>query len=330
MMMPSSPGGWTSRAEKPAAEGPCPGAPPLDRVVFESPTVSIAAFRCPASHPSFRDSGAIENHVFVFPRQTVELRYEGQAAFLADPNVVSLYNRGQRYSRHPVSPQGDHCEWFAVDPGVLLDAVRHEDPRVDDQPDRPFRFPYTPCPARTYLAQRALFDRLRLGEPIDPLLVEEAVLGLLAQVLAGLYAFRGPLPHAVARVSPRQRDAVEHVRRLLAHRLGDPLRLEDIAREVGLSPFHLCRLFRAATGSTLHAYRNQMRLVSALELLADGGGITEVALDLGYSSHSHFTEAFRRLFGITPSRLRRPPYRRVVASIERRLVPSQVPGQVEP
>ena len=294
-----SPDAWTSGRARPAAIGP----PPLDRVVFRSPTVSIAAFRCPASHPSFADSGAIENHVFVFPRLTVELRHEGQGPFLADPNVVTLYNRGQRYSRRPVSPLGDHCEWFAVEPGVLLEAVRHRDPRVDDQPDRPFRHPYGPCHPRTYLAQRALFDRLRSGEPVDSLLVEEAVLGLLSQVLAGVYAF--PSPRTAVLVSPRQREAADHVRRLLAHRLGDPLRLEEIAREVGFSPFHLCRLFRAATGSTMHAYRNQMRLKSALERLADGCGITEVALDLGYSSHSHFTEAFRRSFGITPSRTRR-------------------------
>ena len=243
--------------------------------------------------------------MFVFPRHSVELRHEGKPAFLADANVVTLYNRGQRYSRRPVSPQGDHCEWFAVEQGVLLEAVRRRDPRVDDQPEAPFRHPYGPCHPRTYLAQRALFDRLRQGEPVESLLVEETVLGLLGEVLAGVYAFRGPSCRPAARVSPRQREAAEQARRLLAQRLGDPLRLTEIAREVRLSPFHLCRTFRAATGSTLHAYRNQMRLQSALERLADGCDITSVALDLGYSSHSHFTEAFRRLFGITPSRIRR-------------------------
>ena len=289
-----------SRCARSTADRPSPG-PPLDQVVFRSATVSVAAFRCPSTHPSFQDSGAIENHVFVFPRHSVELRHEGKPAFLADPNVVTLYNRGQRYSRRPVSPQGDHCEWFAVEQGVLLDAVRHHDPRIDDQPETPFRHPYGPGHPHTYLAQRALFDRLRQGEPVDSLLVEETVLGFLSQVLCGVYAFLGPSPRPAARASPRQREAAEHVQRLLAQRLGDPLRLREIAREVCLSPFHLCRAFRAATGSTLHAYRNQMRLKSALERLADGCEITDLALELGYSSHSHFTAAFRRLFGITPS-----------------------------
>ena len=279
-------------------------APPLDRVVFESPTVTVAAFRCSTSHPRFRDSGAIQNHLFVFPRQSVELRHEDKPAFLAEPNVVTLYNRGQQYSRRPVSPVGDHCEWFAVEPEALLDAVRAHDPHVDDHPERPFRWAYGPCPAPTYLAQRALFDRLQQGGPADALFVEERVLGLLAQVLAGVYAFLDPRSRCAPAISPRQREAAEHARRLLAERLGDPLRLKDVAREVGLSSFHLCRAFRAVTGSSLHAYRNQMRLRSALERLTDGCDITGVALDLGYSSHSHFTDAFRRLFGTTPSRAR--------------------------
>ena len=280
-------------------------APPLDQVVFQGPTVTVAAFRCPTTHPSFEDSGATQNHLFVFPRQSVELRHEGKPAFLADPNVVTLYNRGQRYSRRPISPVGDQCEWFAVEPCALVDAVRHRDPRVDDQPETPFRYAYGPCPTRTYLAQRALFDGLEHGVPVDSLQVEETVLGLLAQVLAGVYAFRASASRPAVLVSLRQREAAEHVRRLLALRLGDPLRLLDLARTVGLSPFHLCRAFRAATGWTLHAYRNQMRLRSALERLVDGCDITSVALDLGYSSHSHFTEAFRQSFGTTPSRVRR-------------------------
>jgi AraC-like DNA-binding protein len=88
------------------------------------------------------------------------------------------------------------------------------------------------------------------------------------------------------------------------------LSLSDIAREGDVSVFRVCRVFRAATGSTLHAYRNQMRLQAALERLGGGESLTEVALDLGYSSHSHFTAAFRELFGVTPSSVRNPPVSR--------------------
>jgi len=56
----------------------------------------------------------------------------------------------------------------------------------------------------------------------------------------------------------------------------------------------------------LHAYRNQLRLRAALESLAERhADLTGIALDLGFSSHSHFTETFRRTFGRTPSSVRR-------------------------
>ena len=60
-----------------------------------------------------------------------------------------------------------------------------------------------------------------------------------------------------------------------------------------------------AAATELHAYRDQLRLQGALPRLAAGEDITRVALDLGYSSHSHFTWAFRRRFGVPPSSVRR-------------------------
>ena len=276
---------------------------PLDDVVFTSASVTVGAFRCPTWHPSFEDSGAIQNDIFVFPRRGVRLCHEGDRPFLADPGVVTLYNKGQRYSRSAVSPVGDQCEWFAIEHELLVDAVARHDPRIRDRPLSPFRYTYGPCQPGTYLAQRVLFEGLRAGASIDSLCVEETVIDLLSDVLSSVYAFWGAPPREPP-VRRRQLEIAEHVRRLLAERLGDPLRLRDIARAVGMSTFHLCRTFRAATGSTLHAYRNQVRLHEALDRLAGGGDLTQIGLDLGYSSHSHFTSAFRGLFGVTPSSAR--------------------------
>ena len=92
---------------------------------------------------------------------------------------------------------------------------------------------------------------------------------------------------------------------LIARRFKDNLTLSDIAREVQSSVFHLARTFKARTGFSLHTYRNQLRLRSALEQLREPGtDLTGIALDLGFSSHSHFTECFRRNFGMTPSAVR--------------------------
>jgi AraC-like DNA-binding protein len=73
----------------------------------------------------------------------------------------------------------------------------------------------------------------------------------------------------------------------------------------GCTPFSLCRAVRAATGGTLHAWLVRLRLQVSLESVAEPrGDLTGIALDLGFSSHSHFTDAFRRAFGITPSAFR--------------------------
>jgi AraC family transcriptional regulator len=61
-------------------------------------------------------------------------------------------------------------------------------------------------------------------------------------------------------------------------------------------------VFRAHTGGTIQRYRSQLRLRRSLSLLAeDGRDVLDVAVALGYSSHSHFTRAFHAAFGVTPS-----------------------------
>lgn len=80
----------------------------------------------------------------------------------------------------------------------------------------------------------------------------------------------------------------------------------ELAAEVGVSPYHLHRRFRAATGWTAHAYRDHLRLREGLARVLDGEpDLSALAFDLGYASHSHFTTRFRRAFGATPSQVRR-------------------------
>jgi AraC-like DNA-binding protein len=293
---------WTLRSARERDEGATTAS--IDTKVFQSPTVAVGAFRCPSWHPLFRDSGPIENHIFVFPRRAVRLCHEGRQPFVADPGVVTLYNRAQRYWRSALAP-ADECEWFAVEQRVLIDAVRAFDPAVDERPERPFKFELGPGDPRVYLEQRRLFVSLqRATRPPDLLRVEETVISLLDAVLERAYAFWTGT-HGSPRPTRGQREMVEHAKALLAERLADPVGLAYFAREVGTSVFHLCRAFRAATGSPLHAYRNRLRLHQSLERLAEGEALIDVALDLGYSSHSHFTAAFRRAFGVTPSALRR-------------------------
>jgi AraC-like DNA-binding protein len=67
----------------------------------------------------------------------------------------------------------------------------------------------------------------------------------------------------------------------------------------------MCRTFRRETGTTLHQYRHQLRVRASLEPLRESREpLVELALRLGFSSHSHFASAFRREFGLAPSGLR--------------------------
>jgi AraC family transcriptional regulator len=98
------------------------------------------------------------------------------------------------------------------------------------------------------------------------------------------------------------RDQVEHAREVLAFRFCERLSLADIARLARVSVFHLCRVLRRLTGLALHEYRTELRLRHALGPLEEARpDLTQIALDVGFSSHSHFTETFRREFGLTPS-----------------------------
>lgn len=81
--------------------------------------------------------------------------------------------------------------------------------------------------------------------------------------------------------------------------------LADIARIAGVSPFHLARLFQAATGWSVVRYMRARRLTEAARLLAAGApDILDLALNSGYASHEAFNRAFREEFGVTPDDVR--------------------------
>jgi len=278
---------------------------PVEHLLFDGPLARVGAFRCPAAHPLFADSGPIVNPIFVFPRTAVWIQHDGHAPFVADPTVATLYNRGQNYRRTPLAADGDHCEWFALEPAVLAEIAAARDPRAMDRPGQPFTRGQTTIDSRTYVSQRQLVEALGAGR-CDKLFVEEQVVWLARQVLETAADRTGPpqvRPRVSMRAARQHRDHVAHARQILSlHPGGASCSLHDLARRVGVSVFHLCRVFRRHTGMTLHAYRTELRLRHALErLLERRAHITQIALDLGFSSHSHFTAAFRRAFGLTPS-----------------------------
>lgn len=96
-------------------------------------------------------------------------------------------------------------------------------------------------------------------------------------------------------------ERVERVLTILREDLAEPPSLEEISRRVGCSQFYLSRTFSAETGLTLPQCLRQLRLERAAELLRSGQhNVTEAALEVGYSSLSHFSHAFHQTFGCCP------------------------------
>ena len=97
----------------------------------------------------------------------------------------------------------------------------------------------------------------------------------------------------------RARDLLEEVPE-------EPVSIEEVAREVGISPFHFIRQFEAVFGLTPHQFRIQSRLDRARRLLAMGQhSVTDVCMEVGFSSLGSFSTLFKQRIGESPSAYRR-------------------------
>jgi AraC-like DNA-binding protein len=104
-------------------------------------------------------------------------------------------------------------------------------------------------------------------------------------------------------VLPRPEDSrLIRITDALASDLSDNRRLEQWAAWAGLAPRTLSRRFVAETGLSFAQWRQQARLLRALERVADGVAVTTIALELGYDNVSAFIDMFRRALGTTPGR----------------------------
>lgn len=161
------------------------------------------------------------------------------------------------------------------------------------------RFDELTIPA-SHTAQR-LAAALMRGEGEDGLSIEDAALRLLRSAL-------GAQPPRADPVGPRPLRLVAAVKEMLAQ-ASEPLSLTRIGRALGVSPVYLAEIFHRAEGTPIGRYQRRLRLTRALALLPETEDIAGLALDLGFSSHSHFTAAFRAAHGVTPSAYRGTPVR---------------------
>lgn len=233
-----------------------------------------------------------------FPCTGLFVWHVGGDAVVADANQVLYVTGGEPFALSQPRP-GVYRELILTPkPGVLEALTGRSPSAVGSAPQ--FR-------ARRRRADAALQRqcqdlRRRLAEGIDPLTADDLVVSLLAAALGT------DAPPAIA--APSTRRVIDRAKGFLAAHMSAPLRLRDVAVAVGVSAPYLTSAFRAVEGVPLHKYLTQLRLVRALGELPHTQDLAALALALGFSSHSHFTAAFRAAFGCTPSAYRQSGRRR--------------------
>jgi AraC-like DNA-binding protein len=273
-----------------------------EEVVFESALVRIGAFRCDGDHAAFPQSAPIVNHCVWFSRTPVVIQPQHEPSFVANANTATFYNRGEWFGRRRVATRGDESDWFAVEESLASRIVDACAPSLGAGHAGPFPCSHGAIDSATYFRQRALFERAT-SATADVFSIEEGVVHLVERAMR--QASSGHRRHQAPAVSSHHRRLARDVEVVLSGEFDQPLSLTDLARRVGTSVYHLCRVFRAVTGSTMHQYRQRLRLRAALEAVTRGDAtLTQIAVNLGFPSHSHFTRAFRLEFGVLPSTLR--------------------------
>ncbi len=163
-----------------------------------------------------------------------------------------------------------------------------------------------PVPPQLCVRHHILARRLSRQLLADPLEVEAGVLELLAESFTALSCHSAPDWSSASETRRRHLRQVQDAKRLLAERYRESVTVAEVANVVGASPFHFSRLFRFYTGTSIHRYLNRLRLTSSIEMILDSKHtLSHIALELGFSSHSHFTEAFRKEFHFPPSQARK-------------------------
>ena len=230
----------------------------------------------------------------VFPYRGVYARHLGSDQAVAEANQVLFFNAAEAYRvSHPVAG-GDASLTLNIDETLLRElapkallrdggslAFRHQRSRVDP---------------RSQALVALLRHGLRQGMA-QPLEAESLALTLVQRAL-------GPrTSHTVdAGLAPRR--LADRVKLVLAGDLSRRWTLGEIAAEVGGSPVYLTQVFRRVEGMPLYRYQMRLRLARALSLLPQYDDLTALSLDLGFSSHSHFSAAFRETYGRSPSEFR--------------------------
>jgi len=236
----------------------------------------------------------------VFPYRGVYVRHVGHNQTVAEANQVVFFNAAEGYRvSHPVLG-GDGSLTLIISESMLRELTPV--PLLRDGMTPEFRRSHLRIDAQTQALVMLLRHRLHRGIA-QPLEAESLALTLVQRAL-------GPrTTHRSAASIGRQR-LVDRAKLVIASNLARRWTLDEIGAQVRVSPVYLTQVFQQVEGLPLYRYQLRMRLARALELLGQYDDLTALSLELGFSSHSHFSAAFRQVYGCSPSRFRQSVSRR--------------------
>lgn len=277
------------------------------RTLYDSPMISVRDYICrDTSHDHSAEEISDANGI-VLMRHGAFTRHFGKKVTTADVNQSTFFSKNSVYRVSHPGDCGDRGTSFVVAESILTDIVRELDPTVDERPDDPFPFTDGPCDTELFWRHREFVMRLERADvdPLEPLWADVTGLQLVADVIESAFMHSGAKPKKRSSTLADHAERTEAAKTFLAAHIGENVLLDEVAAAVNASPFNFARIFQQQTGLPVHRYLTQLRLRVALERLPDADDITSLALELGFSSHSHFTDVFRREFGKTPSEFRR-------------------------
>jgi AraC-like DNA-binding protein len=286
----------------------------VHRTLFDGQWLQIGYI---AVRPTSSECGALEasaRNVLALPLAGVFAKHDGPRRHaIATPSHALLISADKPYRLSFPGCIGDECLALRFTSAALAHLMPQA--MAADGFDEASLSSQTPLPPAAMLARNLLWQRLET-DAVDALEAEERAIELLEAAVAAARKARQTRP-AVAGSWRRAR----RVARALEAIGAEPERrwtLAALGELASVSPGHLAHLFRAELGISVYDYVVRSRLARALDAVLDSdAGLTEIALDAGFASHSHFTARFRAFFGHTPQQLRRDARRATARQLRR-------------
>jgi AraC-like DNA-binding protein len=277
-----------------------------------TPLVAIGRLQCTPSHPLFSYVGPVQCPFVGFMRSSVRRTVwhrNRSASEIQTPNVAGFFSPDCHYEREAIDAAGDDSDWIAVAPSLWTELCECLPTEVFTQTDGTSLRPFGPVSTALYVTQRRFFEAAANHLELDNVEIEERAIAIVRSALktaSSYWSRRGQRKHFRPSCERRRREIVEDVKEQIALNFRSNLSLKTLATFANSTPAQIARIFPLQTGLTIHDYQQSVRMRVSLDMLRNGRqSLNAAALELGYSSHSHFSYVFRRWFGVPPSNFAR-------------------------